>query len=224
VGGRPASTAQTGGLRMGQALREAMRHRGFLLLTAGFFVCGFHVSFIATHLPSFVVDSGLSPSIGAAALFLIGLFNILGSYVWGRWGGRHTKKYLLSSIYLSRAVVITAFLLAPTSALSVLLFACAMGFLWLGTVPLTSGLVGQIFGVRYLSTLFGIVFFSHQVGGFLGAWLGGYVYDLMHSYNLVWLIAIALGIFSALVHLPIDDKPVERLGLAVEPAPAPAGK
>jgi MFS family permease len=221
LGGRPAAEPRgVAPQRLSHALAEAGGHRGFLLLTAGFFVCGFHVSFIATHLPSFVVDSGLSPSIGAAALFLIGLFNILGSYAWGRWGGRRSKKYLLSTIYLSRAVVIAAFLLAPVSALSVLAFAATMGFLWLGTVPLTSGLVGQMFGVRYLSTLFGIVFFSHQVGGFLGAWLGGYVYDVRHSYTLVWLVAIALGVFSALVHLPINDAPVARLGTATVPAPA----
>ncbi|HKJ00301.1 MAG TPA: MFS transporter [bacterium] len=215
LGARPVSGSGHGdSQRITQALAEAGGHRGFLLLTAGFFVCGFHVSFIATHLPSYVVDSGLLPSVGAAALFLIGLFNVAGSYAWGRWGGLHSKKYLLSTIYLARAAVITVFLLVPVSTLSVLLFAGAMGFLWLGTVPLTSGLVGQIFGVRYLSTLFGIVFFSHQVGGFLGAWLGGYLYDVTHSYTLVWLIAIALGVFSALVHLPIDDKPVQRIAMA----------
>jgi predicted MFS family arabinose efflux permease len=215
VSGRPRAASHAGGgQRISQALAEASGHRGFLLLTAGFFVCGFHVSFIATHLPSFVVDSGISAGIGAAALFLIGLFNILGSYAWGRWGGRRSKKYLLSTIYLSRAAVITVFLLVPPTAVSVLVFAAVMGFLWLGTVPLTSGLVGQIFGVQYLSTLFGIVFFSHQVGGFLGAWLGGYVFDTTHSYQLMWLFSIALGIASALVHLPIDEKPVRRAALA----------
>ena len=220
LGGPPH--AGTGGpeQRMSAALREAGRHRGFLLLTAGFFVCGFHVSFIGVHLPSYVVDSGLSAGIGATALFLVGLFNILGSTAWGRWGGRHRKKHLLSALYLLRAAVIAVFLLLPISAVSVLTFSAAMGFLWLGTVPLTSGLVGQLFGVRYLSLLFGIVFFSHQVGGFLGAWLGGFIFDRMHSYTWMWLLSIALALASALVHLPIDDAPVARLGAAPKPEPA----
>ncbi|MCB1742483.1 MAG: MFS transporter, partial [Gammaproteobacteria bacterium] len=178
--------------------------------TAGFFVCGFHVSFIAVHLPSFAVDRGLDPSIGASALFLVGLFNILGSYSWGRAGGRFSKKRLLSALYLSRAVVIGVFYLMEPSATLVLVFAAVMGLLWLGTVPLTSGLVGQIFGVRYLSTLFGIVFFSHQIGGFLGAWTGGYIYDATGSYNLMWLFSIALGVASAALHWPIDDAPMRR--------------
>jgi MFS family permease len=219
LGGKPRQATGAGdapGLRA--ALQEAGGHRGFLLLTAGFFVCGFHVSFIAVHLPSYVQDIGLSPAIGATALLLIGVFNILGSYVWGGWGGKHRKKFLLSTIYLARAAIITAFLLAPASAASVLIFASAMGFLWLGTVPLTSGLVGQMFGVRYLSTLFGIVFFSHQIGGFLGAWLGGYIFDTSHSYTPMWLFAIALGVASALVHLPINDAPVQRMGVAVAAA------
>jgi predicted MFS family arabinose efflux permease len=222
VGGRPVADPGAGSQRVGHALVEAGRHQGFLLLTAGFFVCGFHVSFIATHLPSFVVDSGLPAGVGAAALFLVGVFNIFGSYTWGRLGGRRRKKRLLSVLYLARAALIGGFLAVPVSAASVLVFASAMGFLWLGTVPLTSGLVGQIFGVRYLSTLFGIVFFSHQVGGFLGAWLGGYVFDTTHSYTLMWLFSIALGIASALLHMPIDDKPVARVGTVA--AQAAAGK
>jgi len=212
LSGRPAGEAHAGGgPGVAAALTEAGGHRGYLLLTAGFFVCGFHVSFIATHLPSFVVDSGIAPGIGATALFLIGLFNILGSYAWGGWGGRHSKKYLLSTLYLSRAVLISLFYAVEPTPVTVLVFAGAMGFLWLGTVPLTSGLVGQIFGVRYLSMLFGIVFFSHQVGGFLGAWLGGYIFDVTHSYDLMWLFSIGLGIAAAVVHLPIDDKPVTRI-------------
>lgn len=214
LSGRPAAAPGGREQRVSEALREAGGHRGFLLLTAGFFVCGFHVTFIATHLPSFVVDSGIAPSIGAAALVLIGGFNILGSYLWGRWGGRRSKKHLLATIYLIRAAVIGAFLVTPPSAASVLVFAGAMGFLWLGTVPLTSGLVGQIFGVRFLSTLFGIVFFSHQVGGFLGAWLGGLVFDVTQSYDLMWLFSIALAVTSALLHLPINDRPLARLGAA----------
>jgi MFS family permease len=218
VSGKPA-TPPGDGQRIGQALTEAGGHRSYLLLTAGFFVCGFHVSFIATHLPSFVVDSGIAAGIGAAALVLIGVFNILGSYTWGRWGGRRSKKRLLSTIYFTRAVVIATFFIVPPSAASVLVFAAVMGFLWLGTVPLTSGLVGQMFGVRYLSMLFGVVFFSHQVGGFLGAWLGGAVFDVTRSYDLMWLISIALGVLSGLLHLPIDERPVARLN----PAPATGG-
>ena len=196
---------------MRHALAEAGLHRGYWLLTAGFFVCGFQVTFIATHLPAYVVDSGLSAGIGATALALIGLFNIIGSSFWGALGGKYSKKYSLSSLYLARAVLITALVFFPVSNLSVLLFASGMGFLWLGTVPLTSALIGQIFGVRYLSTLFGIVFFSHQIGAFLGVWMGGYVFDLTGSYDIVWYLSVALGIVSALLHWPINEQPVARL-------------
>ncbi|MCK5351843.1 MFS transporter, partial [bacterium] len=163
-----------------------------------------------------IVDSGLSPGLGATALALIGLFNILGSFFWGVMGGRHSKKYSLSSLYLARAVLITALLVFPISSLSILVFASGMGFLWLGTVPLTSGLIGQIFGVRYLSTLFGIVFLSHQVGAFLGVWMGGYIFDVTGSYDIVWYVAVVLGVLSALLHWPINEQPVARLSLAGE--------
>jgi len=198
------------------ALAEAGLHRGYWLLMAGFFVCGFHVTFIATHLPAYIVDSGLSPGLGATALALIGLFNIIGSFFWGVVGGRYSKKYSLSSLYLARAVLITALVYFPVSNLSVLVFASVMGFLWLGTVPLTSGLIGQIFGVRYLSTLFGIVFFSHQIGAFLGVWMGGYIFDLTGSYDIVWYMSVALGVLSAFLHWPINEQPVARLALAGE--------
>jgi len=198
------------------AVAEAGLHRGYWLLMAGFFVCGFHVTFIATHFPAYIVDSGLSPGLGATALALIGLFNIIGSCFWGIVGGKYSKKYSLSSLYLARAVLIAALMLFPVSNLSVLVFASGMGFLWLGTVPLTSGLIGQIFGVRYLSTLFGIVFFSHQIGAFLGVWLGGYIFDVTGSYDIVWYVSIVLGVLSAFLHWPINEQPVARLALAEE--------
>ena len=185
--------------------KKAKGHVGYLLLTTGFFVCGFHVAFIATHLPAFLSDNGLPAFVGAGALSLVGAFNMVGSFSFGWLGDKLRKKYLLSIIYLGRAIVITIFLLLPITQTSALLFGGAIGFLWLATVPLTSGTVAQIFGVRYLSTLYGIVFLSHQVGAFLGVWLGGRLYDATGTYNLVWYIAIGLGIFAALVHLPITD-------------------
>lgn len=196
---------------LAEALREAGRHRGYWLLNAGFFVCGFHIAFIATHFPAYLDDRGLGLAIGASALALVGLFNIFGSYAFGVGGDRWRKKYLLSGIYGARAVVIAVFLALPLTPASALVFAAAMGFLWLGTVPLTSGLVSQIFGVRYLSTLYGIVFLSHQVGSFFGAWLAGYAYDASGSYDFAWTASIALGIAAMLLHLPIRDRPVERL-------------
>jgi MFS family permease len=212
--GGQKSPKEVPGQLMSHALVEAGLHRGYWLLTAGFLVCGFHVTFMATHLPAYIVDSGLSPGLGATALALIGLFNILGSFFWGVMGGRHSKKYSLSSLYLARAVLITALLVFPVSKVSILVFASGMGFLWLGTVPLTSGLIGQIFGVRYLSTLFGIVFFSHQIGAFLGVWMGGYVFDVTGSYDIVWYLSVVLGVLSALLHWPINEQPVARLALA----------
>ena len=193
-----------------QALAEATGHSGFLYLTAGFFVCGFHVALIMTHLPAYAVICGLPAMTGATALSLIGLFNLVGTNVAGALGDRFRKKYLLSGIYAARSVVIAVYLVLPVTAVSTQVFAAAMGLLWLSTVPLTSGIVGQIFGLRYFATLFGFVFFGHQVGAFLGAWLGGYLYDLTGSYNGVWLIAIALGLFAAVIHFPIADRPLVR--------------
>lgn len=203
---------------MGEALREAGVQKSYWLLIFGFFVCGFHVSFIQTHLPAYIVDRGLDPATGAWALALVGLANVVGSYTAGVLGGKRSKKYLLSFIYGARAVVITVFVMLPMTEVSVLVFAFAMGLLWLSTVPLTSGLVAQIFGPRYMATLFGIVFFSHQVGGFLGVWLGGRLFDMTGSYDLVWWISMGLGVFAAIVHWPIDERPLARLN----PAPAPA--
>ena len=194
-----------------QALLQARSHSGYWLLNAGFFVCGFHVAFIATHLPAFLTDYGLSKMVGATALSLIGLFNIFGSYLSGQLGDRYRKKYLLSLLYLGRGLVISGFLFIPVTNTSALVFGSLIGFLWLATVPLTSGTVAQIFGSRYLSTLYGIVFFSHQIGSFLGVWLAGRVYDATGSYDLIWIAAILLAVTSSLVHLPIADKPLQRL-------------
>lgn len=194
-----------------QALLQARGHSGYWLLNAGFFVCGFHVAFIATHLPAFLTDYGLSKMVGATALSLIGLFNIFGSYLSGQLGDRYRKKYLLSLLYLGRGFVISGFLFIPVTNTSALVFGSLIGFLWLATVPLTSGTVAQIFGSRYLSTLYGIVFFSHQIGSFLGVWLAGRVYDATGSYDLIWIAAILLAVTSSLVHLPIADKPLQRL-------------
>ncbi|SLN44449.1 MFS transporter [Oceanibacterium hippocampi] len=199
---------------LGAAIGEARRHGGFLLLTAGFFVCGFHLAFIAVHLPAYLVDAGLPAATGAWALALVGLANIVGSFAAGIAGGRYSKKYCLSLIYLARSAVIIAYIALPITTLSTMLFAVGMGLLWLSTVPLTSGLVAQIFGPRYMSTLFGFVFFSHQVGSFLGVWLGGYFYDTTGSYDGVWWISIGLGVAAALLHWPIDDRSVRNVAEA----------
>lgn len=214
VAGRPVVSQQAEALddqSVVAALREAAGHRGYWLLNAGFFVCGFHIAFIATHLPAYLNDKGLGIGIGAQVLALVGLFNILGSYVFGRAGDFLRQKYVLAALYTARSGVIVLFLLAPLTQTSALIFAAAMGFLWLGTVPLTSGIVGQVFGMRYMSMLYGIVFLSHQLGSFCGAWLAGLLYDSMGSYDAAWIASIALGLFAGLVNLPIDDKPVARL-------------
>lgn len=205
----PADDAPSQSLK--EALREAAAHRGFWLLNAGFFVCGFHLAFIATHFPAYLTDKGLGLSIGANALALVGLFNIFGSYLFGMWGDRRSKKYLLSALYSARSVVMIVFLVLPLTPFTALAFAAAMGFLWLGTVPLTSGLIGQIFGIRYLSTLYGIVFLSHQIGSFFGAWSAGLMFDLTGSYDSIWVASVVLGFMSAIVHAPIPDRPVPRL-------------
>jgi MFS family permease len=208
-GRRPGATGIQQSL--GEALREAGAHSGFWYLTAGFFVCGFQVAFISVHLPAYLLDVKMTPVVGATALALIGLFNIAGSFVAGYLGGRFSKKYLLSGIYILRAVIIALFLVLPVSPVTVYLFAAGIGFLWLGTVPLTNGLVAQIFGVRFVSMLFGIVFLSHQIGSFSGVWLGGYLFDATGSYDLVWIGSIALGVIAAILNLPIDERPVVRV-------------
>ncbi len=210
----PASDAAPGAApeqTLRAALAEAGQHSGYWLLTIGFFVCGFHVAFIATHLPAFLNDQSVDPMTSAMALALIGFFNIIGSYAFGVFGDLWRKKHVLAVLYLTRSAVILAFLLVPVSGTSALLFSAAIGFLWLGTVPLTSGLVAQIFGTRYLSTLYGIVFLSHQVGSFLGAWWGGTTYDLTGSYDAIWIASVVLGVVATVLHWPITDRPVARL-------------
>lgn len=193
------------------AIGEAMSHRGFVLLTAGFFVCGFHVAFITVHFPAYVKDLGLSASVGAWSLAIIGIFNIAGSFLSGILGQRYSKKNTLSFIYLARAVVICGLMLLPKTPTTIYLFSALMGILWLSTVPLTTGIVAQVFGLRYLATLFGVVFFSHQLGSFLGVWLGGRLYDSSGSYDAMWWAGVVFGVLAAIVHWPINEKPLARL-------------
>jgi MFS family permease len=195
---------------IGQAMREAFKYPSFQLLMAGYFVCGFQVVFIGVHMPSYLKDKGLSPQVASYALALIGLFNVFGTYIAGVLGQRLAKRKVLAFIYLARAVTISVFLIAPLSPATVYVFASVMGLLWLSTVPVTNATVAQIFGVAHLSMLSGFVFFSHQVGSFLGAWLGGVLYDKTGSYDVVWYIAIALGIFAALINLPIRESAIAR--------------
>ncbi len=194
----------------GQAITEALGHRPYILLTLGFFVCGFQVVFVGIHLPSYLADRGLPPHVAVTALALVGLFNIIGTYLTGWLGGRMPKRYILSFIYFARTVVFAVFFFTPLSPLSVYLFAMSLGLLWLSTVPPTNGLVAQIFGVRYMAMLTGFAFFSHQVGSFLGAWLGGKLYDTTGSYDVVWYLAMALGIVAGLLNLPIDERAIKR--------------
>jgi predicted MFS family arabinose efflux permease len=193
-----------------QALGEAFRYPSFNLLMAGYFVCGFQVVFIGVHMPSYLKDNGLSPQVASYALALIGLFNVVGTYVAGSLGQRMPKRHILAFIYFARAVAISVFLIVPLSPVSVYIFSAVMGTLWLSTVPPTNATIAQIFGVQHLSMLGGFVFFSHQIGSFLGVWLGGYLYDATGSYDVVWYIAIALGVFAGLVNLPVKESPIQR--------------
>ena len=210
AGGPMAARDQT----IVQALREALRYPSFQMLTAGYFVCGFQVVFIGVHMPSYLKDHGLQPQVASYALALIGLFNVVGTYAVGVLGQRMRKSLILSIIYLARAVAISVFLLAPLTPASVYVFASVMGLLWLSTVPATTAAVAQIFGISHLSMLGGFIFLSHQVGSFLGAWLGGILYDRTGSYDLVWVIAIGLGVFAALINLPVNETTIDR-GLRV---------
>jgi MFS family permease len=193
-----------------QALGEAFKYPSFQMLMAGYFVCGFQLAFIGVHMPSYLKDKGLSPQVASYALALIGLFNVFGTYIAGSLGQKLAKRKLLALIYLSRAIAIALFLWAPLTPMSVYIFASVMGALWLSTVPLTSATVAQIFGVAHLSMLGGFVFLSHQVGSFMGVWLGGLLYDRTGSYDIVWYIAIALGVFAALINLPVREAPIAR--------------
>jgi predicted MFS family arabinose efflux permease len=195
---------------IGQALREAFKYPSFQLLMAGYFVCGFQVVFIGVHMPSYLKDKGLSPQVASYALALIGLFNVFGTYAAGVLGQKMHKKYILAFIYFARAIAISVFLLVPLSPMSVYVFSSVMGLLWLSTIPPTNATIAQIFGVAHLSMLGGFVFFSHQIGSFMGVWLGGYLYDRTGSYDIVWYIAIALGVAAALVNLPVREAPIAR--------------
>ncbi|WP_298444805.1 MFS transporter [uncultured Ferrimonas sp.] len=197
-----------------QALREAFNHKGYWLIHAGFFVCGFHVMFIATHLPSYLADKHLSADTAAMALAYVGIFNIFGSYFWGVMGDHYDKRHVMCALYLLRTAVIAAFVTLPVTEYTAVLFGGAIGFCWLGTVPLTSGLVRQIFGAKYMSTLYGLVFFTHQVGSFLGAWAGGRIYDYYGSYEPIWYSTVVLAFIAALLHLPINAKPLARPAMA----------
>jgi MFS family permease len=197
-----------------QALGEAFRHRSYVLLVLGFFTCGFQLAFVTVHLPSYLLDRGLSAEVGGWTLATIGLFNIVGSLTSGYLGNRMPKRYILSIIYFSRAIAIVVFITLPPSTVATLIFGAVTGLLWLSTIPPTSGLVAVMFGTRWLSMLFGFTFFSHQVGGFLGVWLGGFVFDHYGSYNPIWWLSVFFGVMSAIINLPIVEQPVGRLAPA----------
>ena len=216
---KPSAAPGTAQQSLGAALHEALREKGFHLLFWGFFVCGFHIAMLTMHLPSFVTDSGLKPEHGMTALMLIGLFNVVGTFGAGWLGGRVSKKYLLSSIYSIRVLFIALLVLFPLSPLTLYVFACGIGLLWLGTVPLTNGLVGQIFGMRYAGMLASIVFLGHQIGGFIGVWLAGYLFDTTGSYSIAFYASMGLGIFAAIINLPVNEKPLAE---RVRHAPAVA--
>ena len=196
---------------LSEALHEAAGHRGYVMLVSGYFVCGLQVQFIATHLPAYLTDSGLPAALGAAAIATIGLFNLFGTLAAGRLGDRYRMKYLLSAIYFMRSLVMIVFLISPVSQVSVIVFSGAMGLLWLSTVPLTTGLIAHIFGPRYMATLAAIAFLSHQIGSFLGVWMGGLSFDLTGTYDPVWIFAIIAGFVATLIHLPIHDSPIVRV-------------
>ena len=212
--GRQEIDAEQPDQTIAAALQEALNHRSFLLLVTGFFVCGFHVAFITAHMPAFLSDNGFDARLGAWSISIIGLCNVVGAFLSGVWSGRVFKRYLLVGIYIGRAIAITLFLLLPMTLTSVLVFSAVMGFLWLATVPPTSGLVAIMFGTRYMALLYGIVFLGHQIGSFIGVWLGGWLYDRSGTYDMVWWLGVAFGIMAAVVHWPIEERPVLRLSRA----------
>jgi MFS family permease len=208
LAGKPPAAAGAQPQSIGEAFHEAIREKGFHMLFWGYFVCGFHISMLTVHLPSFVTDKGLRPEHGMTALALIGLFNVVGTFGAGWLGGRFSKKYLLSTIYAIRALLMSMIVLLPVTPFTLYVFACGIGLLWLGTVPLTNGLVGQIFGMRYAAMLASIVFFGHQIGSFIGVWLAGYLYDTTGSYSGAFYASIGLAVFAALINLPVNEKPL----------------
>jgi len=215
-------TSPRANLKLGEALREAMAHRGYLFMTLAFFACGFQLVFITTHLPSYLALCGVAPGVGASALALIGLFNTIGTYMFGLLGARYSQKHLLALIYLLRTLFIVVFLLVPVSAASTLVFAAAMGFLWLGVAPLVTGIIGRVFGLTHFNTLYGVVFLSHQVGSFFGAWMGGVVFDRFGSYNFGWGALIVIGLTAFTLQWLMDERPPRQPVRAGGPAPAPA--
>ena len=203
----PAASATRVGQKLGDALREAVAHRGFLFMTLAFFACGFQLVFITTHLPAYLQLCGVAPGVGASALALIGLFNTVGTYVFGLLGARYSQKHLLALIYLARTVIIAVFLLVPVSAASTLVFASAMGLLWLGVAPLITGIIGRVFGLTHFNTIYGVVFLSHQVGSFFGAWMGGVVFDLAGNYDFAWGALIVIGAAAFALQWLMDERP-----------------
>jgi len=194
-----------------EALKEAFNHKGFILLTLGFFVCGFNITLVSAHIPGYIQDRGFEVWTAFAILSLIGLFNVFGTLTFGYLSGKYSKKILLSILYFSRGIVLILFLVLPTTSYVALGFGILYGYLWLSTIPPTNGIISQVFGTKYLAMLYGLVFFSHQIGSFFGAFLGGYFFDQYGSYNYAWYLSIVLSFFAALVHLPIDEKPLPRL-------------
>lgn len=223
---RAAPTAEAQATSLTAALKEAVRHKGYWLLSLGFFACGFQITFVITHLPAYISDAGLPPSAAGSALMLLGVVNIIGNYIMGYLGTHWPKKYVLAAAYVLRSAVVTWYLLTPVTETSTMIFIGIFGLTFLGTVPMTGALVAQIFGPRYMTSLFSIVYLVHQVAAFAGAWLGGVVYDVTGSYEIMWMGAITVGIVAAVLHLPIPDAPVRRPpadgGPAPEPAEAPA--
>ncbi|MGI9522457.1 MAG: MFS transporter [Hyphomicrobiaceae bacterium] len=218
VSGRPVATEQVGRAQtLAEALREAFAYPSFWLLNAGFFVCGFHVVFYATHLPSYVDDKGLDTGVAVMGLVAVGIGNLIGTYLSGQWGKKNSKKWGLSFIYFCRAIVFLGFLFLPINAVTVIALSAALGLFWLSTIPLTSGMVATFFGPTWMTMLYGIVFFSHQVGSFLGAWMAGYLFEITRSYDMMWWISVTLGLFAALIHIPIREQKVDRTS---KPVPA----
>ena len=211
ISGKSESSSQGTNQTIKDALKEAFQSKSFNYLTTGFFVCGFHVTFVAVHLPAFLKDESLPPWLGGWSLALIGLFNIVGTLLFGHLGDRLSKKNLLALLYSLRSVLFLLFIILPKTEITVLLFASILGVLWLSTVPLTSGIISVVFGPYYMSMLYGIVFLSHQIGSFLGSWIGGRLFDYYGSYDLMWWICVALGFISAAMHIPIIEKPVTRI-------------
>ena len=212
--GKQEAEQNPGGQTVPEALKEAFGHRSFVLLVCGFFVCGFHVAFITAHMPAFLTDIGFDARVGAWSIAIIGLCNVFGAYLSGVLSGRLLKRHVLVVIYLSRAVAIGMFMLIPFSLVTVVVFSAVMGFLWLATVPATSGLVAVMFGTRYMALLYGFVFLGHQIGSFIGVWIGGWLYDQSGNYDTVWWLGVALGVMAGIVHWPIQERPVGQLATA----------